>query len=259
MIVAQTNLQLFRQLDAAGWSNHDRQRVIDAYALIAELHAGQYRASGKTFVAHLCGTASIVQATGGTVDQTLAALLHAAYDQGDFGDGRRVRTSRKQAEVREAIGPDAEALVVQYSDWPWRTRLPALLDGRPDVFADWERTVAFVRLANEVEERVDGADDYAPEHAAIVFPLGDVARCARRLGWEALAAFTEAIADANPTDVTPAALRTTTLASGTVVPRSMSTRLWVRGTGEQSLLRRAVRLAPGARRVVYSWRRWRPE
>jgi hypothetical protein len=258
VIVAQTNLQLYRQLETSGWSTKERRRAEAAYNLAAELHSGQYRASSKTFVAHLCGTASIVDTAGGTVDETLAALLHAAYDQGDFGDGRAPRTPSKCAEMRDAIGADAEALVAQYSDWPWRTRLAALLDGGPDVFADWERAVAFLRLANEVEERVDGADDYAPEHAVFVFPLDDVVRCARLLGREALVAVADDVARANPVRDAPADLQTTTYASGPVAPRSMSTRLWVRGTGQQSTLRRASRHVPGARRVMHSWRRWRP-
>jgi hypothetical protein len=259
VIVAQTNLQLFRQLEVAGWSTPDRQRALAAYVLAAELHSGQYRASGKTFVAHLCGTASIVEAAGGTTDQTLAALLHAVYDQGDFGDGRATQAPRKRAEVRAAVGSDAETLVAQYSTWPWRTRLPALLDGGPDGFADWERAVAFVRLANEIEERVDGADGYAPEHAASVFPLVDVVRCARLLGFDALRAFAEAfaqdVADEDDALDVPAALQATVLASGAIAPRSTRTRHWVLGTGQQSTLRRAARRIPGARHVVTAWRR----
>ena len=73
MNVAQTNLQLQRQLELAGWSLHDRERVGNTYTLAAQLFSGRYRTSGKTFLAHLCGTASITEAVGGTVDETLAA------------------------------------------------------------------------------------------------------------------------------------------------------------------------------------------
>ena len=259
MSVAQTNLQLYRQLELAGWSTKDRQRAIVAYALVAELQTGQYRSSGKTFIAHLCGTASVVAAAGGTVDETLAALLHAAYNDGDFGDGKRSpKTPRKQAELRAAIGVDAERLVAQYSEWPWRERLAALLEGGPEVLAPWERPIALMRLANEVDERVDGADDYAPEHAAAVFALDDVVRCARLLGRDELVPIAEAVRRAVAGFDVPPELRTATYASGTIAPRSMRTRLWIPGTGETSTLRRATRRIPGARSIVHTWRRWRP-
>jgi hypothetical protein len=255
--VAQTNLQLYRQLELAGWSTDARRRARAAYSLAAELHSGQYRASGKTFVAHLCGTASIVAVADGTVDETLAALLHAAYHQGDFGDGRTPPTPRKRAEVRAAIGSDAETLVTQYCEWPWRTRLPALLDGGPERLADWERTIALLRLANEIEDRWDGTDAYAPEHAALVFPLADVVRCALALGRDALIAVADDVARPGTAPEVPAALQTTGYGSGVVPPRSMRTRLWVGGTGERSSLRRATRRVPGARRMVSWWRRSR--
>jgi len=258
VLVAQTNLQLYRQLDAAGWSTPDRQRALAAYALVAELHSGQYRASGKTFVAHLCGTASIVDAAGGSVDETLAALLHAVYDAGDFGDGRRGPTPRKQTEVRASVGAAAETLVAEYFAWPWRERLAEVLARGAGVLDDRERPIAFLRLANEVEERVDGADDYAPGHAAFVFPLDDVVQCARYLGRDGLVAFTDAHADALAAPAVPAELQAVTVASGPITPRSMMTRLSLFGRGEQNLVRRATRRIPGARRVVHAWRQRRP-
>jgi hypothetical protein len=255
--IAQTNLQLYRQLEVGGWSMSDRQRAMAAYALIAELHAGQYRASGKTFVAHLCGTASIVDGAGGSVEETLAALLHAVYDAGDFGDGRRGAAPHKRAEVRASVGTAAETMVAAYFDWPWRARLADVLDGGAGVLEDWERPVAFLRLANEVEERVDGADGYAPGHAAFVFPLDDVARCARHLGRNELVTFAEERTDVLAAPVVPDPLQMTTVASGPITPRSLTTRRSIRGTGEQSLVRHAARRVPGARRVVYVWRQWR--
>jgi hypothetical protein len=160
--------------------------------------------------------------------------------------------------VRAAIGPDGEMLAAQYADWSWRARLAVLLDDQGEGLADWERPIAFLRLANEVEERLDGADGYAPAHAAFVFPLDDVVRCARRIGREELIPVAEDVGRAVAGLEVPAALRTVTAVSGTVRPRSMRTRLWIRGAGDQSTVRRAARRVPGARAVVRSWRRWRP-
>jgi hypothetical protein len=256
--VAQTNLQLQRQLELAGWSSHDRQRVADAYELAVQLFTGQYRSSGKTFLAHLCGTASITETAGGTIDETLAALVHAAYMEGDFGDGHRGRTAPKQAEVRVVLGTPAETLVAHYTEWPWRIRLPEVRDGGPGVLDDWERPIAFLRLANEIEDHVDFANDYCPDHAAYVFPLTDVARCAQLLGLDELSRLAKELATEVTGHTVPMSLQFTTRGSAAVTPRSAGTRLWVRCLGDDSALRRSARTVPGARRVVYAWRRWRP-
>jgi hypothetical protein len=206
----------------------DRRRVVDAYDLAVQLFSGQYRASGKTFLAHLCGTASVVQAAGGSVDETLAALVHAAYTEGDFGDGRRGRTSGKQTELRAVLGTEAETLVAQYCEWPWRSRIPELRDGGAGVLADWERPLAFLRLANEIEEHVDFANDYCPEHAAGVFPLADVPRCAKSLGRDELAGIAEEVAAEVAGHTVAVSLQYATDAPRKVKPRSADTRLRLR-------------------------------
>ena len=169
-----------------------------------------------------------MQAAGGSVDETLAALVHAAYMEGDFGDGRRNRTPRKQAEVRAVLGAPAEALVAQYCEWPWRTRMPELRDHGAGVLAEWERPLAFLRLANEVEEHVDFANDYCPEHAAGVFPLADVPRCAKYLGRDELSGLAQALAAEIAGHTVPESLQFTTRASAMVAPRSLDTRLPLR-------------------------------
>jgi hypothetical protein len=223
-----------------------------------QLFTGQYRSSGKTFLAHLCGTAAIVQAAGGSVDETLAALLHAAYLQGDFGDGRQDATPRKRSEVREAVGADAEVLVAQYATWPWRSRLRELRDHGAGTLEEWERPLAFLRLANEVEEHVDFANDYCPNHAAHVFPLADVVRCAGYLGRDELGRLAQELADQLSGHTVPPSLQLANGASGVVSSRSVRIRLPVRWARDGGVVRWSVRRVPGARRVVHAWREWRP-
>ena len=199
--IAQTNLQLDRQLDRAGWPVDDRVRVAAAYDLASRLFTGQYRPNGKTFVAHLCGTASIAQLAAATVDETVAALVHAAYDYGDFGDGRPVVTDRKRAEVRAVIGAGAEALVAGYAAWPWWDRLTVLHDDGAGALTDWERPLAFLRLANELEERVDLGTEYSAGRGAIVYPLDDLVACAQRLDRQMLVEL--AAPSPRPTTVSP--------------------------------------------------------
>src|SRR5205085_1702384 len=113
--VAQTNLQLYNQLIARSWNIDDVARVRPAYELAARLFSGRYRCSGKPFVDHLVGTASVVADSGGRVELVLAALLHAAYEHGDFGRGRRARGDERRTAVRRVVGDEAEALVFAYS------------------------------------------------------------------------------------------------------------------------------------------------
>lgn len=159
--VAQTNLQLYNQLIAAGWSDADLDRTHRAYALATELFAGQMRSSGKPFLAHLVGTASAVAATGGRPDLVHAALLHAIYNLGEFGDGRRNSAESKRVAVRAVIGVEAEELVAQYATLgysavtidDWRRRAQTLSPGEHDL--------AVLRLANEVDEHVDLGTRYS--------------------------------------------------------------------------------------------------
>ena len=100
---AQTNIQLFEQLRQGGMPEAERARVAAAYDLAARLFTGRFRCSGKTFLAHLVGTASVAARHGGSEPIVSAALLHAAYDQGDFGILLRGLTAGNRESVRRAV------------------------------------------------------------------------------------------------------------------------------------------------------------
>ena len=57
---AQTNIQLFNQLRRDGYSKTDLDLVRDAYELAMVLFSGRFQPSGKSFIAHVVGTASIL-------------------------------------------------------------------------------------------------------------------------------------------------------------------------------------------------------
>ena len=80
---AQTNLQLYNQLLALSWPADDLERVRAAYEFVDELFSGLHRGSGKTFIAHLIGTASVAAGVDGRHDVVLAAT-----------DARRVHRRR---------------------------------------------------------------------------------------------------------------------------------------------------------------------
>jgi hypothetical protein len=146
--IARTNIALYKQLHAAGW---DTARLVEArncYEFATTLFAGHCRASGKPFLAHLVGTASILAAFGAEPTTVAAGLLHAAYDQGDFGI---TRWRNRRARVRRAIGDASEALVWQYHQLSWDGLVARIQDGL-DKLTTIEPAIVLMRLANELDD-----------------------------------------------------------------------------------------------------------
>ncbi len=85
---AQTNIQLFNQLRQDGYSDADLILVRNAYELAMVLFTGRFQPSGKSFIAHVVGTASILAWLRLPAPVVAAGLLHNVYENGDFGDGR---------------------------------------------------------------------------------------------------------------------------------------------------------------------------
>jgi hypothetical protein len=154
--VAQTNLQLYAQALASGWPPEALARLAAGRRLAARLFASATRANSKPFLAHLIGVASLLDATGATPDVALAGLLHAAYAQGDFeGRGPGIHP-HKRALVSAAIGAEGEALVVDYERFGWSRddiARHAAASGAP---APREAILLHMRLANEIEDCLDG-------------------------------------------------------------------------------------------------------
>jgi hypothetical protein len=159
--IAQTNLQLYNQLIAAGWSDADLDRTQAAYALAADLFAGQIRSSCKTFLEHLVGTASAVAAVGGRPALVHAGLLHATYTFGEFGDGERNATESKRAAVRAVIGAEAEELVTEYASLGYSAATIQDWQERAHMLSPREHDLAVLRLANEVDEHIDFGTRYS--------------------------------------------------------------------------------------------------
>src|SRR5207247_3257336 len=88
---AQTNLQLYNQLGGAGFSVADLGLVRVAYELATVLFAGRFQPSGKSFIAHVVGTASILASLRLPARVVAAGRLHHVFVNGVFGAGRRRR------------------------------------------------------------------------------------------------------------------------------------------------------------------------
>jgi uncharacterized protein DUF6817 len=155
-VYAQTIVGLRGQLRRLGWDDGDRRRVEDAYEVGMRLFTAQFRPTGEPFLAHLVRTASILADVGAAPVAVVAGLLHSAYTHGEFGDGRRWPSEAKRAEIRSAVGSDAEGLVYRYADFAWADVLTAL-PGSIAALSPDARVVLLVRLANELEQRLEVA------------------------------------------------------------------------------------------------------
>lgn len=158
---AQTNIQLFNQLQEAGYEQADLSCVHDAYAFAMRLFTGCFRQSGKTFISHLVGTASILAEFRASASTVAAGLLHSAYSHGEFGTGGRGISEAKRKQLRLVVGAQAEHLVASYTAFPWdKEAISALYHNLP-VPGSVEREVLMIRLANELEDHLDYAALYS--------------------------------------------------------------------------------------------------
>jgi len=152
---AQTNLQLYAQLLGAGVGIDQVACVRDGYALAARLFAGQLRPEGRPFLCHVVGVASILAMSGAPSDTVVAGLLHSAYSHGDFGLGQGQRSSKAREEVARVVGAQVEEVVASYSELRWSAETIAGWISRPEQLRANERQIAWIRLADSVEDALD--------------------------------------------------------------------------------------------------------
>ncbi|MCX5770946.1 MAG: HD domain-containing protein [Candidatus Hydrogenedentes bacterium] len=134
------------------------ERVVEAFALMYELHRTQLRKGSRTpYITHLLGVASLVGGHGGDEEQFIAALLHdAVEDQG----GRE--TLEK---IRARFGDDVAGLVLACSDTdaepkpPWQERKDQFIesvrkaDGRVKLIVAADKLHNARELAEHLHER----------------------------------------------------------------------------------------------------------
>ena len=241
---AQTNIDLYNQLTAGGCPEDDLKLMRRAYELAVVLFSGLYRPSGKTFLDHVVGTASIAQAVSGKATLSAAGLLHSAYSHGDFGFAGRISAHARKRRLVDAVGSEVEAYVQMYTDLPWSMRdAPALVE-RIDDMTPGERDVVLLRVVNELEDHLDGATLYcysAARHKDKLEQRREVlGALARRLAASALEQEIERVfaACANQPVVPELLPRRRTPRSHRVLPRSCRKSAWLFAYG---IMRRALR------------------
>jgi len=205
---AQTNLQLYRQLAGEGYAAAEIESVAGAYEVGLRLFPGTYRGSGKPFLAHLVGTASVLASLHQRTPVVVTGLLHAVYTHGEFGNGWRGMSAPKRAEIRRAVGEEVEELIARYTRLLWQRRTIPEIRARLDAMTPVEREVLLVRLANELEDHLDlGILYLADMERRREFMHADLpaaVEMAERLGFPALAkSLTETFADVAGAEIAP--------------------------------------------------------
>ena len=160
--IAQTNLVLYQQLHRLGYSGEGLARMRAGYEIATRLFAGHFRPCGRTFIAHLVGTASILATLRAEEPIVVAALLHSAYEQGDLSF---VRWRHRRDYLRQAVGTAAEDIVWRYNELKWYGDRIATLFDRLDILSELDRTIVLMRLVNELEDHMNFAHQLSGELA----------------------------------------------------------------------------------------------
>lgn len=154
-VLAQTNVQLLSQVAQAGWPERELLRLRTAYEVAMKAYSGQYRANGKTQIAHHIGVASALQHAGARPVLVIAGAVHSLYNLGDFGTGRTGPHEHKRIRVRSELGADVEELVFSYSNLPWNLEsIEQMSEQETPIDGAWIDLI-WMRVANEIDEVID--------------------------------------------------------------------------------------------------------
>ena len=194
---AQTNVRLYAQLHDMGYDMDDSLALRDAYGLAMRLFSAHWRPEGRPFVCHLVGVASILALLRADRASLVAGLLHSAYSHGDFGHGAGFPGASAREELVRVVGPEAEQLVSAYTRLAWRPAAVAQWLADPETLDHDTRRIVVIRLANALEDALDGGLALAarPARKDGTIAVVDMAQLARVLGYPQLAAALEQTAE----------------------------------------------------------------
>ena len=187
---AQTFIRLAEQMRAEGYPVDEVARAAAAHELAIALFSGLYRPSGDPLLSHLVGTASVLAAARVDGEVVAAALVHAAYANGDFGTLGEGVTPAKRARLRAAVGTRTEVCVHDFVTIRWT---PDTIAGLAATVADLDaraRDVVALRLANTLDDALDAGYLCGEGKAqALTFrtAVADLAALARGLALDLLA------------------------------------------------------------------------
>ena len=166
---AQTNIQLFNQLRRDGYSKANLDLVRNAYELAMVFFSGRFQASGKSFIAHVVGTASILASLRLPASIVAAGLLHNVYETGDFRDGRNGISKSRRRKIRKTLGSEVETYIAQFPALYWEPRTTRVARDDPDKIDSTARAVLLILFAEHLEHLLDLDILYSADRVARFF------------------------------------------------------------------------------------------
>lgn len=154
--VAQTNVQLFNQLRRQGRGEEVLLLVHKTYHFAVTLYSGYFQASGKPFIAHGVGVASILAELGLPGEVIAAGLVHNIYGNGDFGDGlRNVATPARRRLLRDALGAGIEELLIRFREIRVNRNAIGAIQRNLEGISETDRHLLLMDLADWLEHYAD--------------------------------------------------------------------------------------------------------
>ena len=227
---AQTNIQLYQQLQEKGYSQDDLLFIHNSYELAAQYFSGCFQRSGKDFIAHVVGTASVLVSLSLPCVVVAAGLIHNVYRNGDFGDGRCGMTERRRERIRQTVGQEVEQIVARFYSFSWGPHVWTHLHEHLPTLNALDRTVVILNLADTVEHGLDFGYCYydvkearrydSPSHRPLLIEI------ARNLGLPDLARALASMYTTNSGVIIPQEFQNTQ-GRGFTIPKSCRRRLTI--------------------------------
>ena len=152
---AQTAVCLYNQLRENNYSNREIELVEKTYKLSKLLFSGRFQPSGKDFLSHCVGTASILASIHLPAELVAAGLIHNVYQNGDFGDGKKFISKSKSNYIRKVIGYEVEKYVAEFAALRWNSITITDIYSRINDLSSFEKKVVLLRLADILEHLLD--------------------------------------------------------------------------------------------------------
>jgi (p)ppGpp synthase/HD superfamily hydrolase len=152
---AQTSIQLFNQLQRDGYQGAELRLIADAYLLATHLFAARIQPSGRCFISHVVGTASILAVNAAPAELVAAGLVHNVYCTGDFGDYRKYVTDSRRKRIRNAIGDGAEQYAYHFATKRWNTAGLQNTHQQIQGMKEPERRAVLLYLADQLDKHLN--------------------------------------------------------------------------------------------------------
>lgn len=241
---AQTIIQLYNELQSEGYSNSDLIIIRNTYDLAKSIFTGHFQPSGKIFISHGVGTASILASRKLPIHLIAAGLIHNVYLKGDFGDGIRGISKSRRNYLKHIIGKEVEEYVAGFATMRWNLEVISTISDKIDELSLIDRDIILLHLADHLEHLLDLDVLYFNETGSqqYINTTHFGVELAKKLGFIDLAIELERIGKEVKMGKIPAELITQHKESFTIAPKSYRKRLSVLLFQEFNHLRSIIKI-----------------